>query len=409
MIVYKNKLYMAAGGMQMACLNKQEMGITIFDGQYFDSLPGETNGIKDFCIYQDSLVAGGNFLYAGYDNFPSVNYTHELAYWDGTNWLNTGLWSIDGSINAVAVYNGELYVGGYFTQINTQPFNRIAKWNGTQWTSVGGGFLGNCNVECMKVYNGQLYVGGSLGLPILNPNSYYNCVRWNGTQWDSVGGKFGPGRVFSFCNDTITNKLYIGGPINYAGNNILHTVAAWDGSNLSVPGWCPIEGRPCMSMYNNELYVGGLGFNDTVLTKYNGSSWTNVEIAPNIQINSLCVYTGNLYVGGWFDSIGGIYAPYIACYGNNCPQGVGIKENKKQLEFKIFPNPAKTELNILIHGEAEKSYTVKIYNTLGEKMTEEKFSKQTKVNTSSFAKGVYQVQVCNAQGNICHTEKLIIQ
>jgi len=401
---------MAAGGMQMACLNKQEMGITIFDGQYFDSLPGETNGIKDFCIYQDSLVAGGNFLYAGYDNFPSVNYTHELAYWDGYNWQNTGLWSIDGSIEAVAVYNGELYVGGVFTQINTQPFNRIAKWNGTQWQSVGGGFLGACYVECMQVFNGELYVGGGVSLPNINPNAYYNCVKWNGTQWDSVGGKFGPNWVRSMCADTINNKLYIGGGLAYAGTTPVWSVACWDGASLTSPGGFGItNGALAMSMFNNALYVGGTGFSDTILSKYDGVNWTPISVSQQATIYSLGVYNGNLYAGGTFDSIGGIPAQYIACYGNNCPQGVGIKENKKQLEFKIFPNPAKTELNILIQGEAEKSYTVKIYNTLGEKITEQTFNKQLKINTSAFAKGIYQVQVCNAQGNICHTEKLIIQ
>src|SRR3990172_3386999 len=221
MIVYKNKLYMAAGGMQMACLNKQEMGITIFDGQYFDSLPGETNGIKDFCIYQDSLVAGGNFLYAGYDNFPSVNYTHELAYWDGYNWQNTGLWSIDGSIEAVAVYNGELYVGG------------------------------------------------GVSLPNINPNAYYNYVKWNGTQWDSVGGKFGPNWVRSMCADTINNKLYIGGGLAYAGTTPVWSVACWDGASLTSPGGFGItNGALAMSMFNNALYVGGTGFSDTILSEY---------------------------------------------------------------------------------------------------------------------------------------------
>jgi trimeric autotransporter adhesin len=408
MRVYKNKLYMSLG--MMNCGNQQDDRFVAFDGQYFDSVPGTVWGtVEDLNVYADSLVVGGIFTYAGTDNFPDTNFTHNLAYWDGNAWQDA-IWSIDAIIRSVAVYNGELYIGGDFTQINTQPFQRIARWNGSQWTDVGGGFLGNCSVECMEVFNGELYVGGLLSLPGFS-NSYYRCVRWNGTQWDSVGGKFGPNRVTSMCADTANNKLYIGGGLTYAGTTPVWSVACWDGSNLTSPGGGGItNGAIAMRMYNNELYVGGTGFNDTTIAKFDGISWTAISHYPSYGTAlSFEIYNGNLYVGGIFDSIAGIAAQNIACYGNNCPQGVGMDDSKKELSFALFPNPAKNELNILVQDRGETTHIVKLFSFTGAKIIEERFSKQLTLNTSFLAKGIYQVQVCNKNGDICHSEKVVIQ
>jgi hypothetical protein len=39
------------------------------------------------------------------------------------------------SIKSFASYNGELYVGGYFTTAGGIPANNIAKWNGNSWSA----------------------------------------------------------------------------------------------------------------------------------------------------------------------------------------------------------------------------------------------------------------------------------
>ena len=101
---------------------------------------------------------------------------------------------------------------------------------------------------------------------------------------------------------------------------------------------------------------------------------------------------------------------YIACYGNTCPQGVGVNELQVlDLKFKVFPNPAREEININVDGEDSKEYMLIIYNSVGARITEQKFSKQTKISTADFSKGIYQVQVCDKDGKVCHTEKVIIE
>ena len=59
-------------------------------------------------------------------------------------------------VNALAVYNGALYAGGYFSLPGGT--SNIAMWNGTEWVGVGNSV--NNVVSAMIVYNGDLYVGG---------------------------------------------------------------------------------------------------------------------------------------------------------------------------------------------------------------------------------------------------------
>src|ERR1700733_4472199 len=93
----------------------------------------------------------------------------------------------DYGVLAEAVYNGELYVGGWFYGAGGVTANNMARWNGWNWDSVGRGLTGgenNVNATC--VYNGKLYVGGAFfaaeGLPATN------IASWDGTHWDTVGG-----------------------------------------------------------------------------------------------------------------------------------------------------------------------------------------------------------------------------
>ena len=408
---WNNKLY--AGGC--LSINSNAMGVASFDGQKFDSLGNglQSGGAYAFTQHNNILYVGGYFASGG-----GVPNSASVAGWNDTVWSSTNNIYND-QINAVASYKGELYVGGSFQQLGGNPnAHKIAKWNGSTWSSVGGAFplTEQAEVYCMAVYNGELYVGGNIGLPG-GPNKFYNLIKWNGAKWDSVGGQFGGGYVTSLCVDTVNNVLYIGGGLTFAGAIPIWSVAKWDGINLSSPGGLGItNGALSMCMFNNELYVGGTGWSDTVLAKYDGVTWTRITPFPIYKgssgvIYALAEYQGNLYVGGDFDHIGTLSANYIACYGNNCPQGVGVQEVKNEsLKFKVYPNPAKSELNIEVSGkEAEEKYIVRIKNNLGQEILKKDFSKRLRIDTSQFPKGICLVEVCTQKGEVCHTEKVLLE
>ena len=73
------------------------------------------------------LTVGGVFTTAG--GFP-VNY---LARWDGAAWhdMEGGVHVQDANLNgvlALALWSGQLYVGGYFYQAGSVPSANIARW-----------------------------------------------------------------------------------------------------------------------------------------------------------------------------------------------------------------------------------------------------------------------------------------
>jgi hypothetical protein len=65
----------------------------------------------------------------------SIDY---LARWNGSAWSDVGSNDINSKVNALAVYNGELYVGGIFTDAAGNPnADYIAKWSGECYYTVG--------------------------------------------------------------------------------------------------------------------------------------------------------------------------------------------------------------------------------------------------------------------------------
>lgn len=80
----------------------------------------------------------------------------------------TGTWAtlgsgLNGTVNTiVAAANGDLYVGGSFTEAGGITANRIAKWDGANWSGVGTGLssIGNVIEESPS---GEIYVGGFFG------------------------------------------------------------------------------------------------------------------------------------------------------------------------------------------------------------------------------------------------------
>ena len=67
-------------------------------------------------------------------------------------------------------------------------------------------------------------------------------------------------------------------------------------------------------MYKNELYAGGTFYNSTTtdtvrgIIKYNGTNWVSVGgglQGLNSRVISMTIFNNELYVGGWFTKIDG--------------------------------------------------------------------------------------------------------
>ncbi|HZW11504.1 MAG TPA: hypothetical protein VFF69_16505, partial [Phycisphaerales bacterium] len=214
-----------------------------------------------------------------------------------------------------------LVVGGMFTAIAETPAANLAAWDGQAWREIGGGITAGdifTRVSSLAVYEGELVVGGHFGMAGAQPS--INIASWDGAVWRELGAgvdhAFGDGEVMALAE--FGGKLIATGFFTSAGAGAASNIAAWDGE-----GWSPLgsglsnEGR-ALAAFGGGLYVGGLfasagGQPQTNgLAQWDGSGWASVGAGVNGGIGGLAVHGGALYVGGSFTAAGGRGATNIA-------------------------------------------------------------------------------------------------
>ena len=102
-------------------------------------------------------VSGTDVYVGGRLYYPATFQNRGFVYkWNGLTWaeLGSGMTNADswlsGSVNSLALLGGEVYAGGYFTLAGGTPANRIAKWNGTNWSPLGTGMNGS--VQALTIW-----------------------------------------------------------------------------------------------------------------------------------------------------------------------------------------------------------------------------------------------------------------
>jgi RHS repeat-associated protein len=209
-----------------------------FTGGLFptNSLNGTVDALMPF---GSGLVAAGSFtsaLIAG----TVTSGVNRIALWNGTTWAKLGTGISGGSspvVSALAVFGGQLYVGGTFTSAGSVTVANVARWNGSSWSAVGSGLPGA--VEALAVWNGALYAGGAF---TTSGSVHYNHVaQWNGSAWVAVGAGFDSDVLaFATFDDGSGGgtQLYAGGKFVSGG---LNGVARWNATG-SPATWVEVGG-----------------------------------------------------------------------------------------------------------------------------------------------------------------------
>lgn len=262
-------------------------------------------------VYQNNLYVSG----MDYKGAMPKSY---IKKFNGTFWTTlVEMPGFNSTINAMAEYNGELYVAGSFNMIGeTAGTNSIARWNGKRWASVGGGFdeASYAQVRALEVFNNKLYVGGAFDS--VGGVTMKNLAIWNGSSW-SAGPRCESGSgMYSIVQSLLVhnNNLYIGGGFTQLNGNSFNNVARYDGTNyytLSNGGGNGTNGEVIgFEPYNNELYLYGyfsmldtLGVNG--IAKYATGQLRKLAAEPEASIQSLKAFNGVLYSSGagWLSSV----------------------------------------------------------------------------------------------------------
>jgi trimeric autotransporter adhesin len=275
--------------------------ITTFDGTKFAGL---AKGVDGQCY---GAVAQGKSLFVAGD-YSVVNKatdgstetpSNRIAKWDGTTWKSMGAQTVDRDVYAVAEKDGKLYIGGNFTKVGgTLETKGVAVWDGKKWSSVGNAQFDRA-VKAMAFVGNDLYVAGIFSLNGDEP--MVGIAKWDGKTWTEPF-RNGLQGIETLASDG--KKLYIGGSFG---------LRVWDGVALSeIPGGPSAVGSAdvlSICIDGNKIYCAG-GFSTVKNGKkeiatggvamWDGSAWTAFPEIPYANPRAVAVYNGVLYLGGEF-------------------------------------------------------------------------------------------------------------
>lgn len=254
------------------------------------------------------LVAGGQF-----NSINGVSTQNVASFRNGT-WSPLGAGLPGLIVFAMTTFdsgNGpELYAGGL-------PASMIARWNGTSWVSLPA--LSGTRVLDFEVFDdgsgpalfaaGVFQTAGGISSP--------GIAKFDGTQWSSVGGGVALGQFnlgvssLEVFDDGAGPRLYLTGEFTAAGGVPVTGIARWNGSNFEpVPGLSGFPGK--MTVFDDgsgpALYCAGYSTitatsTATSFARYRGGVWTPAASNPNGDVFEYAVLDRGLgprlYLAGY--------------------------------------------------------------------------------------------------------------
>jgi hypothetical protein len=290
-----------AGGTFSTAGGALAPGIARWDGEVWTGVGGGALGvapgiaplISSLAVFDDG---SGPALYAG-GTFGGLGgvLTNGLGRWDGQQWSAVG-GGLDGSVHALAVHDDgtgpALYAGGPFTSAGGVPAARIARWDGARWSAVGTGF--NAQVRTLAVYDdgsgAELIAGGHFTASGSGGHPLPRVARWDGVQWQSLGPPVltgGPAvRALAVFDEGLGQGpvLFVGGQFTSLGGVAANHLARWDGVQWSALG-SGLDGLvESLAVYDDgggaRLHVGGNFDHAGGLPAAHAARWDGANWAP---------------------------------------------------------------------------------------------------------------------------------
>jgi len=319
---------------------------------------GTAPEVTRFAVFNDadgaSLYVAGRFRDAG--ALPANNIAKRVP---GGGWqaLSTGLQGAAATrVNDLLVTNlggpQRLFATGFFFFAGPTSVSNIATWNGTAWSNLAGGGLNGAGHALAIFDDGTgpaLYAGGEF--TTAGGQTARRIARWDGSRWSEVGGGIPSGAVYALAvfNDGSGDALYVGGSFSSAGGVPANNVAKWDGTSWTAlrdgtDG--PVRAlTPWQAWNGNALYVGGdfarAGTRDASgVARWNGARWYDVGGGVAGEVRDLLVFDDGLgeaiFAGGSFPTAGGVDAANLARYAPTPPEPPTIIGQPEDVEGCLF-------------------------------------------------------------------------
>ena len=248
--------------------------------------PGFGARVETLTVHDDgtgpAIYAGGFFDLVGQ---PSRN----VAKWDGTAWIPLGT-GVGGEVRVLASFDSgtgpALYVGGNLQWAGPVQLNTMAKWQGGTWSEVPNSPAAvYCAQRITDCSGTALYFGGDFGAPAAR------VAKWNGTAWSSLGaGLDGSCQSMAVLTSESGPALVVGGQFYSAGNGNSRSLAIW-GLTTCYPNCDGSTAAPILNVNDFTCF----------LNKYAaGDSYANCDastLAPVLNVNDFTCFLNRYAVG----------------------------------------------------------------------------------------------------------------
>ncbi len=350
------------------------LGIARWNGHRWSSVGGgirfddtSSGGIWDMVVHDNKLHVAGSFRYAG--NVLA----NKVATWDGVQWSSvdsdTSFWTEQSWIKTMAFYKDELYIGG-LVRTEDKSIHDVARWDGSSWQPVETTFtmFDEGLIIDMIVYKGELYIGGFF----LEPNSPGNFVaRWNGTNWNRVGDglRHSSGGGYVSKMEIVNDKLLITGMFDKAGDIPVDNIVTWDGLR-----WCTFD---TTNSFVSQIPVDHFTyFRDTFY----------IETAEYLNGDTMN------YFAKWDGSLDPVRCSKE--YPLSISESEIFTENQ---EFRIYPNPANQELRVVLSQKSTEKLNWQVTDMKGRQydlpVLPQSNDNQLKLNTAELNPGIYFIHI----------------
>ena len=401
---FENELY--AGGFFTQINGDPAQSVAKWNGNNWEEVAG---GLDDGV---HSLNVIDSVLYAvRYEFGVDSNWVY---YLDDSTWkkLGTGFYLSGANTGQfytptlfdVVEYNGELVVCGEFDQNGDSTILGIARWDGSQWHSLGSGlttpFFGQViNPHQMEVFNGNLYVCGNFqqagGVQV------NGVAVWNGSTWSALGDGF---NSTVYALGVYNNELYAGGDFTASGTTSLGTIGKWNGSAWVSPGFAfdYVNSQGYLFVHTirelgGRLYAMG-GFNRCIpngqpaltagsVIAFDGQNLDMLAGGADNDVESMTEFAGQILFGGFFATVGnGVSASKLALYDSTMVNlapvsnvGTGIRS---------YPNPVHQYLQL---EGVEEGTAYEIFDLTGIRLSAGTY--QGRLDLEAYPAGTYLIQV----------------
>jgi hypothetical protein len=264
-------------------------------------LGGVNGAVNDIYMYNGELIAAGNFSQA--DGQPANNIASYISGFAGFLWTET-FGGTNGPVNALDMFNQQLIAAGEFSMAGSTSVNNIARLGNNGWEAMGGGIFGKVND--LEWHEGELYAAGDFQF-IQGGPANADIAVWSGTEWMPLGWGTN-GEINSLRSSPF--GLLFAGDFSEAGNSPMLNVGKLFGSVPEPLGLGISVSVNDIEYWNNKpIIAANLKHQGEVfgLMQFNAGNWETFtgisEMAANDSLGSmhcLLITNNELFVGGDF-------------------------------------------------------------------------------------------------------------